>query len=112
MGSSQKRKISYFNYVYYQNQNCLYDEEGEKVTSEVLKSELNVNIDAKRKEMIEAAEVGGYTSEKAIKCSQELDMYLNKYHQVLLEEENNTDGHFLQFVKTMKKWNFQDLQFL
>jgi stage 0 sporulation regulatory protein len=86
--------------------------EGEKVTSEVLKSELIVSIDAKRKEMFEAAEVGGYTSEKAIKCSQELEMYLNKYHQVLLEEENNTDGPFLQFVKTMKKWTFQDLQFL
>jgi stage 0 sporulation regulatory protein len=62
--------------------------------------------------MIEAAEIGGYTSEKAIKCSQELDMYLNKYHQVLLKDENNTDGPFLQFVKTMRKWTFQDLQFL
>jgi stage 0 sporulation regulatory protein len=86
--------------------------EGEKMASKVLKSELIVNIEAKRKEMIEVAKVGGYTSEKAIKCSQELDMYLNKYLQVLLEEEKYTDGPFLEFVKTMKKWTFQDLQFL
>ncbi len=82
------------------------------MASEVLKSELIVNIDAKRKEMIEAAEVEGYTSEKAIKYSQELDMYLNKYYQVLLEEENDNDGPFFQYVKTMKKWTFKDLQFL
>lgn len=82
------------------------------MTIEVIKSELLVSIDAKRKEMIEVAEAGGFTSEKAIKCSQELDMYLNKYQQILFEEENNTDEPFLQFIKTMKKWTFQDLQFL
>ena len=82
------------------------------MTSEVIKSELLVNIDAKRKEMIGVVEVEGYTSEKAIKCSQELDMYLNKYQQILFEEENNIDGPFLEFVKIMKEWTFQDLQYL
>ena len=48
---------------------------------EVLKSELLAKIDATRKEMIKSAEVRGYASEKTVRCSQELDMFLNKYQQ-------------------------------
>jgi hypothetical protein len=53
-----------------------YDVEGEKMTIEILISELLVNIDAKRREMIEIAIVGDYTDEKTVTCSQELDEHL------------------------------------
>lgn len=79
---------------------------------EVLKSDLLAKIDAKRKEMIKSAEVRGYASEKTVRCSQELDTFLNKYQQILFEEENKTEGPFLQFVKPMKKFTFQDRKLL
>ncbi|MCQ6281210.1 aspartyl-phosphate phosphatase Spo0E family protein [Bacillus sp. EB600] len=75
---------------------------------EVLKSELLAKIDATRKEMIKSAEVRGYASEKTVRCSQELDMFLNKYQQILFEEGNKTEGPFRQFVKTMKNLTFQE----
>jgi len=84
----------------------------EKMKIEVLKSELLAKIDATRKEMIKSDEVRGYASEKTVRCSQELDMFLNKYQQILFEEENKTEGPFLQFVKTIKKLTFQDRKLL
>lgn len=45
---------------------------------------LLVSIDLKRKEMIKYAKDSGFTSEKTVKCSQELDTFLNQYYQVSL----------------------------
>ncbi|MDQ0862350.1 aspartyl-phosphate phosphatase Spo0E family protein [Bacillus sp. V2I10] len=70
---------------------------------EMLKSELLVNIDAKRKEMIEIAIVGDYTDEKTVTCSQELDQLLYKYQQILFEEKRNTGFHFLKLMKSIKR---------
>jgi stage 0 sporulation regulatory protein len=70
---------------------------------EMLKSELLVNIDAKRKEMIEIAIIGDYTDEKTLTCSQELDQLLYKYQQILFEEKRNADFHFLKLKKSIKR---------
>ncbi|WP_224773495.1 aspartyl-phosphate phosphatase Spo0E family protein [Metabacillus idriensis] len=70
---------------------------------EMLKSELLVNIDAKRKEMIEIAIIGDYTDEKTVTCSQELDQLLYKYQQILFEEKRNADFHFLKLKKSIKR---------
>ncbi|PLR69398.1 MULTISPECIES: aspartyl-phosphate phosphatase Spo0E family protein [Bacillaceae] len=78
------------------------------MTTEVSKSQLLASIDLKRKEMIDTAKTGGYTSVGAVQCSQELDMLLNKYQQLLFEEENKTNPAFLQFIESMKKWTAGD----
>lgn len=44
--------------------------------------ELLIEIDSKREEMIEEAISSGFTSERTVKCSQELDQLLNHYQQV------------------------------
>jgi stage 0 sporulation regulatory protein len=54
--------------------------------NEILKKELLANIDSKRKEMIEFAKIVGFTSEKTVKCSQELDMFLNEYQLIFLKK--------------------------
>ncbi len=74
-----------------------------KMMIEMLKSELLVNIDAKRKEMIEIAIIGDYTDEKTVTCSQELDQLLYKYQQILFEEKRNADFHFLKLKKSIKR---------
>ncbi|MFD4931920.1 aspartyl-phosphate phosphatase Spo0E family protein [Peribacillus butanolivorans] len=73
------------------------------MTIEMLKSELLVNIDAKREEMIENAMAGDYMDEKTITCSQELDQLLYKYQQILFEEKRNRDISFLELMKAIKK---------
>ncbi|OHR66630.1 hypothetical protein HMPREF3291_01315 [Bacillus sp. HMSC76G11] len=70
---------------------------------ELLKSKLLVNIEAKRKEMIEIAIIGDYTDEKTVTCSQELDQLLYKYQQILFEEKRNADFHFLKLKKSIKR---------
>lgn len=50
----------------------------------VLKKVLLENIELKRKEMIVFAQKVGYTNERTVKCSQDLDMYLNQYQLILL----------------------------
>lgn len=50
----------------------------------VLKKELLANIELKRKEVIVFAQKVGYTNERTVKCSQDLDMYLNQYQLILL----------------------------
>ncbi|KKI93922.1 hypothetical protein WQ54_02445 [Bacillus sp. SA1-12] len=80
-----------------------------------LKAKLLETINNKRQEMIETANTEGYTSDSAIKCSQDLDMLINKYQQILLEEKASTTGPFYEFVHTMKMWTLSDnfkLQFI
>jgi stage 0 sporulation regulatory protein len=73
-----------------------------------LKAKLLETINNKRNEMIETANREGYTSETVVKCSQDLDMLLNKYQQILLEEKERTTGPFHDFVHTMKMWTFTE----
>ncbi|WP_282033354.1 aspartyl-phosphate phosphatase Spo0E family protein [Metabacillus indicus] len=68
------------------------------------KTQLLESIDTKRKEMMDSARAGGYTSSEAVKCSQELDMLLNQYQQIIFEEENRTTPPFMRFIHSMKKW--------
>ena len=77
--------------------------------SNSLKVELLETINEKRQEMISTAGSKGYTSEAVVRCSQELDMLLNKYQQVVLEETyKTTTNPFQEFVNNMKKWTFRD----
>jgi len=64
-------------------------------------------INHKRKEMIETANREGYTSELAVKCSQDLDVLLNEYQQILLDEKKPTRGPFTQFVPKMNMFSIQ-----
>jgi stage 0 sporulation regulatory protein len=73
-----------------------------------LKAKLLETINNKRNEMIDTAIRKGYTSDDVVKCSQELDMLLNKYQQIILEEKEITTGPFHEFVHTMKKWTLTD----
>ncbi|MCM3674847.1 aspartyl-phosphate phosphatase Spo0E family protein [Peribacillus simplex] len=73
------------------------------MTIDILKSELLVNIDAKREEMIGIAISGDYKDKKSIMCSQELDQLLYKYQQILFEEKRNTNISFLELMKVIKK---------
>ncbi|OAS86701.1 MULTISPECIES: aspartyl-phosphate phosphatase Spo0E family protein [Metabacillus] len=73
-----------------------------------LKAKLLETINNKRNEMIDTANRKGYTSDDVVKCSQELDMLLNKYQQIVLEEKERTTGPFHEFVHTMKKWTLTD----
>ncbi|PGT87844.1 aspartyl-phosphate phosphatase Spo0E family protein [Bacillus sp. AFS040349] len=52
-----------------------------------LKTKLLETINIKRKEMIETANKEGYTSELAVQCSQDLDLLLNEYQQILHRRE-------------------------
>lgn len=52
---------------------------GFKVNSEKNKQELEEQIKEKREKMIAIAEKYGFTNEKTLKSSQELDRLLNKY---------------------------------
>jgi stage 0 sporulation regulatory protein len=74
-----------------------------------LKAKLLETINNKRDEMIDIANREGYTSDAVVKCSQELDMLLNKYQQIVLEEKEITTGPFHDFVHTMKNWTLTDL---
>lgn len=73
-----------------------------------VKDELMKKIAEKRKQMILAAESNGFTSGDAVEYSQQLDVLLNKYQQIELEEENRTNGPFREFVMKMRRWSFQD----
>ncbi|MFY4776794.1 Spo0E family sporulation regulatory protein-aspartic acid phosphatase [Metabacillus sp. RGM 3146] len=74
----------------------------------IQKDELMKRIAEKRKLMINAAELNGYTSGEVVKYSQQLDMLLNKYQQIELEEKNKTNGPFRVFVTKMKSLTFQE----
>ena len=54
----------------------------------VRKEQLLMSIDEKRKQMVEAAQVEGYTGEKTIKYSQELDNLMNEYQHLLFMRNN------------------------
>ncbi|WP_273131246.1 aspartyl-phosphate phosphatase Spo0E family protein [Metabacillus sp. HB246100] len=68
---------------------------------ERLKTKLLEKINLKREEMIETATREGYTSETAVKCSQDLDMLLNEYQQMIIDEEKPTKPLY-QFMNQMK----------
>ncbi|MBD1380373.1 aspartyl-phosphate phosphatase Spo0E family protein [Metabacillus arenae] len=72
------------------------------------KEQLMTIINEKRKLMMESAETHGLTSSEVVRCSQDLDKLLNKYQQLLLEEEQRVYGPFQEFVTKMKSWTFKD----
>lgn len=55
----------------------------------VRKEQLLMSIDEKRKQMVEAAQVEGYTGETTIKYSQELDNLMNEYQHLLFHEKQS-----------------------
>ncbi|PCK12641.1 transcriptional regulator [Bacillus safensis] len=55
----------------------------------VRKEQLLMSIDEKRKQMVEAALVEGYTGEMTIKYSQELDNLMNEYQHLLFHEKQS-----------------------
>ncbi len=55
----------------------------------VRKEQLLMSIDEKRKQMVEAAQVEGYTGETTIKYSQELDNLMNEYQHLLFHEKHS-----------------------
>lgn len=69
-----------------------------------LKAKLLETINDKREEMIEIANREGFTSEIVIKCSQDLDMLLNKYQYLLLNENEKAAGPFYELIRTMESW--------
>lgn len=73
-----------------------------------LKARLLETIDLKRKQMIEAANQEDYTSDNVVKYSQELDMLLNKYQKLILEENDRASGSFSEFVHTITKWTLTE----
>lgn len=75
-----------------------------------LKTKLLETINNRREEMIITANREGYTSESVIKCSQELDILLNKYQQLLLEEEQQA-GRFQGSVFSINMWAYTDSYF-
>jgi len=66
---------------------------------EYMKKLLLELIHFKRKEMIEAADKEGYTSQLTIKCSQELDVLLNDYDQLLREKEQTLIRKFEDYIR-------------
>ncbi|MFS0654366.1 Spo0E family sporulation regulatory protein-aspartic acid phosphatase [Bacillus sp. 179-C3.3 HS] len=66
----------------------------------VKKEQLLMSIDEKRKQMVEAAQVEGYTAEMTIKYSQELDNLMNEY-QYLLSHEQQAVTSFHDIVSQM-----------
>jgi stage 0 sporulation regulatory protein len=75
-----------------------------------LKTKLLETINNRREEMIITANKEGYTSESVIKCSQELDILLNKYQQLMLEEEQQV-GRFQGLVFSINMWAHTDSYF-
>lgn len=75
-----------------------------------LKAKLLEKINNRREEMIIVANREGYTSENALKCSQELDILLNKYQQLLLEEEQLV-GRFQGLAFSINMWAHTDSYF-
>ncbi len=73
-----------------------------------MKKSLLELIDNKREEMIETANREGYTSEVAVRCSQDLDLLLNEYQQMLIDEKKPKRGPFQHFVPKMKMFSLQD----
>ncbi|TXC91537.1 aspartyl-phosphate phosphatase Spo0E family protein [Metabacillus litoralis] len=74
-----------------------------------MKTKLLEKIDHKRHEMIETANKEGYTSETAVKCSQDLDLLINEYQLLLIEEKKSSATRPLyQFVNSMKMIAFND----
>ncbi|MGE6631138.1 aspartyl-phosphate phosphatase Spo0E family protein [Bacillus sp. NPDC077027] len=55
----------------------------------LIKEQLMVSIDEKRKQMVEAAQVEGYTGKTTIKYSQELDNLMNEYQHLLFHEDQS-----------------------
>ncbi|MDM5297665.1 aspartyl-phosphate phosphatase Spo0E family protein [Bacillus pumilus] len=55
----------------------------------IRKEQLLLSIDEKRKQMVEAAQVEGYTGETTIKYSQELDNLMNEYQHLLFHEKQS-----------------------
>ena len=53
------------------------------------KEQLLMSIDEKRKQMVEAAQVEGYTGVTTIKYSQELDNLMNEYQHLLFHEKQS-----------------------
>ncbi|MBS2968557.1 aspartyl-phosphate phosphatase Spo0E family protein [Metabacillus sp. KIGAM252] len=72
---------------------------------QVQKEELITKINAKREEMISAAESKSYTSSEVVKYSQELDELLNQFQQ-LEWEEHRTATPFSKLVTRVAKWGF------
>jgi stage 0 sporulation regulatory protein len=58
--------------------------------SEIGSEKLLELIDKKRKEMIRITMLNGFASEKAIKCSQELDDILNLHQKTSIDREHLT----------------------
>lgn len=56
--------------------------EGSEMKNEFLKNKLLANIDMKRQLLIKITKDIGYTSEKTVKYSQELDMFIFEYQQI------------------------------
>lgn len=73
-----------------------------------LKAKLLEKINDKREEMIEIAIKEGYTSEMAVNCSQDLDMLLNEYQLILIEEKAMAARPLYDLVHSMKMWNIGD----
>ncbi|WP_312093892.1 aspartyl-phosphate phosphatase Spo0E family protein [Niallia sp.] len=65
----------------------------------MLKKQLLTQIELKRTELIEIAMKHGFSSSSAIICSQELDVLLNKYNEMILKNE------FRSFRSTKEQWN-------
>lgn len=65
----------------------------------VRKEQLLMSIDEKRKQMVEAAQVEGYTGEKTIKYSQELDNLMNEYQHLLCHEKQSAPPFMILCLK-------------
>ncbi|OIJ12031.1 hypothetical protein BKP37_14730 [Anaerobacillus alkalilacustris] len=51
---------------------------------ELLKSKLEMKINSLRALMVSTAQLKGFTHPDTIKCSQELDVCLNEYHNITI----------------------------
>ncbi|MFV2045964.1 MULTISPECIES: aspartyl-phosphate phosphatase Spo0E family protein [Metabacillus] len=78
------------------------------MNNDSLKTKLLETINIKRKEMIETATKEGYTSELAVQCSQDLDLLLNEYQQMLIEEKKPKVAPFQDLVHSMKLFTYTD----
>ncbi|WP_226668463.1 aspartyl-phosphate phosphatase Spo0E family protein [Metabacillus litoralis] len=73
------------------------------------KTKLLDAIDDKRQEMIETANREGYTSETAVNCSQDLDLLINEYQLLLIEEKKYSNtSPISNFVHSMKMIAYKD----
>lgn len=78
------------------------------MNNDSIKTKLLETINIKRKEMIETANKEGYTSELAVQCSQDLDLLLNEYQQMLIEEKKPKVVPFHDLVHSMKLFTYAD----